>query len=95
MRFVFPPLRRSRNPLARVLSVVAGLAVLGVLLVFGVVVIGVMLAGGLVFLAVRQWKLARGGGHPVPQPSAARAPHEPKVLEGEFVVIRERQPVHH
>jgi len=84
MRFVFPPPRRSRNPLARVLSVVAGLAVLGV-----------MLAGGLVFLAVRQWKLARGGGRPAPQPSAARAAHEPKVLEGEFVVIRERQPVHH
>jgi hypothetical protein len=95
MRFVFPPLRRSRHPLARVLSVVAGLAVLGVLLVFGVVVIGVMFAGGLVFLAVRQWKMARGGVSPAARPSATRAPHEPKVLEGEFVVIRERQPVHH
>jgi hypothetical protein len=96
MSFVFPPLRRSRNPLARALSIVAGLAVLGVLLVFGVVVIGVLLAGGLVFLAVRQWKLARGGvTATAPQPAAARAPQDPKVLEGEFVVIHQRDPVHH
>jgi len=97
MRFVFPPIRRSRNPLARALSVVAGLAVLGVLLVFGVVVIGVLLAGGLVFLAVRQWKLARGGASAAPRPSATSTAHaqEPKVLEGEFVVIRQHDPVHH
>jgi hypothetical protein len=97
MRFVFPPVRRSRNPLARALSIVAGLAVLGVLLVFGVVVIGVLLAGGLVFLAVRQWKLARGGTPAAPRPSAASTAHaqEPKVLEGEFVVIRQHDPVHH
>jgi uncharacterized membrane protein YdbT with pleckstrin-like domain len=74
MSFVFPPLRRSRNPLARALSIVAGLAVLGVLLVFGVVVIGVLLAGGLVFLAVRQWKLARGGVTARPRnPRSSRA----------------------
>lgn len=96
MRFVFPPVRRSRNPLVRALSVVAGLAVLGVLLVFGVVVIGVLLAGGLVFLAVRQWKLSRGGAPVVaPEPSAARPAQDPKVLEGEFVVIHQRDPVHH
>jgi len=100
MRFVFPPVRRSRNPLARALSIVAGLAVLGVLLVFGVVVIGVLLAGGLVFLALRQWKLARGGTSAAPRPSAASAAstahaQEPKVLEGEFVVIRQHDPVHH
>lgn len=96
MRFVFPPIRRSRNPIARALSVVAGLAVLGVLLVFGVVVIGVLLAGGLVFLAVRQWKLARGVVPAAPaQPSASRPAHEPNLLEGEFVVIDQREPVHH
>jgi hypothetical protein len=95
MRFVFPPVRRSRNPLVRALSVVAGLAVLGVLLVFGVVVIGVLLAGGLVFLALRQWKLARGGTTAAAQPSAARPAQDPKVLEGEFVVINQRDPVHH
>ncbi|WP_063574385.1 MULTISPECIES: hypothetical protein [Luteibacter] len=95
MRFVFPPVRRSRNPLARALSVVAGLAVLGVLLVFGVVVIGVLLAGGLVFLAVRQWKLARGGRPAAAQPSVTRPTDDPKVLEGEFVVIHQRDPVHH
>ncbi|QDE38242.1 hypothetical protein FIV34_02995 [Luteibacter pinisoli] len=96
MRFVFPPLRRSRNPVARALSLVAGLAVLGVLLVFGVVVIGVLIAGGVVFLAVRQWQLAaaRRNGTVSPQPAAAR-PKDPDVLEGEFVVIQQGRPVHH
>ncbi|UPG95086.1 hypothetical protein [Luteibacter aegosomatissinici] len=96
MRFVFPPIRRSRNPLVRALSLMAGLAVLGVLLVFGVVVIGVLVAGGLVFLAVRQWKLAaaRANGTAAPQPAAAR-PKDPEVLEGEFVVIQQGRPVHH
>jgi hypothetical protein len=95
MRFVFPPTRRSRNPLARALSIVAGLAVLGVLLVFGVVVIGVLLAGGLVFLAVRQWKLARGGAAAPPPSAVHTMQDDPKVLEGEFVVIHQRDPVHH
>lgn len=91
MRFVFPPIRRSRNPLVRVLSLVLGLAAVGVLLVFGVVVLGVLFVGGLAFFALRQWKLARAqvaGG----RPAAAK---DPNVLEGEFVVIRQGQPVHH
>lgn len=91
MRLVFPPIRRSRNPLVRALSLVLGLAVVGVLLVFGVVVLGVLFAGGLVFLAVRQWKLSRarmaGGARPTAK--------QPDVLEGEFVVIRQGRPVHH
>lgn len=97
MRFVFSPIRRSRNPLVRALSLVAGVAILGVLLVFGVVVLGVLVAGGLVFLAVRQWKLARAGvtGGTRPAAAAARPVHDPKVLEGEYVVIRQDQPVHH
>lgn len=89
MTFVFPPLRRSRNPLVRVVSVLAGLALLGVLLVFGVVVLGVLAAGSIVFLVVRQWKPARA-------PRAAKAAsHRPDVLEGEFTVIRQGRPVHH
>jgi hypothetical protein len=97
MRFVFPPIRRSRNPLVRALSLVAGLAVLGVLLVFGVVVLGVLVAGGLVFFAVRQWKLAtaRAHGTAAPQPQAAARAQDPNVLEGEFVVIQQGRPVHH
>jgi hypothetical protein len=97
MRFVFPPIRRSRNPLVRALSLLAGVAVLGVLLVFGVVVLGVLVAGGLVFFAVRQWKLAtaRANGAPTPQPQAASRPNDPNVLEGEFVVIQQGRPVHH
>lgn len=93
MRFVFPPIRRSRNPLVRALSLVLGLAVVGVLLVFGVVVLGVLMAGGLVFLAVRQWRLSRGGvTRAAAQPAA---PKDPNVLEGEFVVIRQNTPIHH
>lgn len=93
MRFVFPPIRRSRNPLVRALSLVLGLAVVGVLLVFGVVVLGVLMAGGLVFLAVRQWKLAHGRAAGTARPAAA--PKDPDVLEGEFVVIRQNTPIHH
>lgn len=92
MNFVFPPIRRSRNPLVRALSLLVGLAVLGVLLVFGAVVLGVLMAGGLVFLVVRQWKLSRGGVSRPAQPAAAK---DPNVLEGEFVVIRQNTPIHH
>jgi uncharacterized protein (DUF58 family) len=81
MRFNFPPVRRSRHPLVRALSVLLGLAVVGVLMVFGVVVLGVLVVGGGVLLAVRQWKLSR-------QPQAARARRPGDVLEGEFVVLR-------
>lgn len=76
--------RRPRHPLARALSLVLGLALLGVLVVFGLMVAGVLLVGGALFMLWRQWKLAR-------TPAAAR-PAQPRpadVLEGEFVVIRE------
>lgn len=89
MTFVFPPLRRSRHPLLRALSVLAGVALLGVLLVFGVVVLGVLAAGSIAFLIVRQWKLARA-----PRAASAAA-HKPEVLEGEFTVIQQGRPVHH
>ena len=91
MRFVLPPMRRPRHPLARALSLLLGVAVLGVLLVFGLVVAGVLLVGGIVLLAVRQWKQGRA-----PARMAAQAkPQQPAVLEGEFVVIRQGRPVAH
>ncbi|QRP64492.1 hypothetical protein I6J77_03270 [Rhodanobacter sp. FDAARGOS 1247] len=91
MRFSLPPLRRPRHPLARALSLVLGVAVLGVLLVFGLVVAGVLLVGGIVLLAVRQWKQGRS---PV-QRTASSGNGQPAVLEGEFVVIRQGRPVAH
>lgn len=91
MRFVLPLHHRPRHPLARALSLLLGIAVLGVLLVFGLVVAGVLLLGGLVWLAVRQWKLAAAPT----RPAAARAEAKPAVLEGEFVVIRQGRPVTH
>jgi hypothetical protein len=91
MHFHLPPPRRSRHPLVRALSLLLGVAVLGVLLVFGLAVAGVLLVGGAVVLAWRQWKQAR-----VPRASASR-PDKPAadVLEGEFVVIRQGRPVTH
>ncbi len=91
MRVFLNSMRRPRHPLARLLSLLLGMAVLGVLLVFGLVVAGVLLVGGVVLLAVRQWKQ---GSHPARR-SAANAAHQPDVLEGEFVVIRQGRPVTH
>jgi hypothetical protein len=85
MRLNFQPVRRPRHPLMRALSVVVGLAVVGVLMVFGLVVLSVLLVGGGLLLAWRQWKLSR---HPQP---VTRAAHSPDVLEGEFVVIERGQ----
>ena len=84
MRFVLPAARRPRHPLARALSVLLGLALVGVLLVFGLFVAGVLLVGGVVLLAVRQWK---AGGRP--KAPAARAAHRGQAIEGEFVVLHE------
>ncbi len=90
MRFVLPPARRPRHPLMRLLSLVIGLAVLGVLLVFGVVVLGVLVVGGGLLLAWRHWKLSRAGAVPV----AGNVTRDPNVLEGEFVVLNGRHVPH-
>lgn len=92
MYFAMPSLRRSRHPLARALSLLLGVVVLGVLLVFGLVVAGVLLVGGLVLLAVRQWKQGRA---PAKLAASNNAHAQPAVLEGEFVVIRQGRPVTH
>jgi len=89
MYFALPSLRRPRHPLARALSLLLGVVMLGVLLVFGLVVAGVLLVGGIVLLAVRQWKQGRMSA----KPAAPNA--QPAVLEGEFVVIRQGRPVAH
>ena len=83
MAFSLHSMRRPRHPLARALSLLLGLALLSLLLVFGLVVAGVLLVGGGVLLAWRYWT-ARGRLH---KPTAPRQGH-PQVLEGEFVVIQ-------
>lgn len=90
MRFHLPSPRRSRHPLVRALSLLIGVAVLAVLLVFGLVVAGVLLLGGVLLLAWRLWKQARA-----PMAVTAR-PNKPApdVLEGEFVVIRQGPVAH-
>ena len=92
MRFSLHSMRRPRHPLARLLSLLLGAAVLGVLLVFGLVVAGVLLVGGVVLLAVRQWKQV---GTPAKPAAGSDPSHQPDVLEGEFVVVRQGRPVTH
>lgn len=91
MHFSLPSMRRSRHPLARALSLLLGLALVGVLLVFGLVVAGVLMVGGSLLLAWRYWTRGR---QPAPA-VAARGNHQPEVLEGEFVVLRHNRPVAH
>ena len=84
MRFSLPMPRRSRHPLVRALSLLLGLAVVGVLMVFGLVVAGVLLVGGAVVFAVRQWSRKRAAMSP-----AGHRVHKPEVIEGEFVVLHQ------
>lgn len=91
MHFSMPSMRRSRHPVVRVISLLLGVALIALLLVFGLAVAGVLLVGGVILLAVRQWKQGR-----MPAKSAApNAAHQPAVLEGEFVVVRQGRPVAH
>ena len=89
MRFHLPSPRRSRHPLVRALSLLLGIAMLGVLLVFGLAVAGVLLLGGSLLLAWRLWKQARA-----PIAPAARPDKPAEVLEGEFVVVRQGPVAH-
>lgn len=91
MRLYLHSMRRPRHPLARFLSLLLGLAVIGVLLVFGLVVAGLLLVGGVILLAIRQWKQGRA---PAPAVSSA-ANVQPAVLEGEFRVIHQGRPLTH
>jgi hypothetical protein len=91
MRVFMPSISRSRHPLVRAVSLLLGLALIGVLLVFGLVVAGVLLVGGALLMAWRQWKHGRVSA----SPSAASAPRKPAVLEGEYVVVQQGRPIAH
>lgn len=83
----FPPSHRHRHPLARLISLVVGVALLGLMLVFGLVVAGVLLVGGGLWLALRQWQAVRAVNKPV-----ARHGRQPDLLEGDFVVLHQGRP---
>ena len=85
MRFSMPMPRRSRHPLVRALSLIVGLALVGVLMVFGLVVAGVLLIGGSLVFALRHWSRSRATA------SVAGRPHQPEIIEGEFVVLDQRR----
>jgi hypothetical protein len=71
---------RRVHPLARLLFAVIGAAMLGLLLIFGAVALVVLLGVGLVALAVNHWR------HPHTAPTAP-PPRDPRVLEGDYVVL--------
>ncbi len=81
------PMRRPRHVLVRILSLVAGVAALGLLLIFGLLAAGILLVGGSTLLAWRYWMRRRPLGSVSASPRTAQAT-PPKVLEGEFVVVQ-------
>ncbi len=91
MRAFMPSARRTRHPLVRALSLLVGVALIAMLLVFGLMVASVLLVGGALLLAWRQWK----HGRMFANPAAPKPAHKPAVLEGEFVVLRQGRPVAH
>jgi threonine/homoserine/homoserine lactone efflux protein len=89
MVITLPVISRSRNPFLRALSLLLGIAVIGVLLLFGLAVTGVLLVGGGLWLAWRQWKLRRAPGVMADARRKRSRGATQTVLEGEFVVIRQ------
>lgn len=90
MIFQLPAPRRFRHPLVRALSLLLGLAMVGLLLVFGLVVAGILMLGGAALMAWRHWQRRHA-------PPAATPPRQPaaNVLEGEFVVIHDKPAAQH
>lgn len=87
MYLLVSPLYRSQHPLARIVSLLLGLMLLGLLLFFGLLAAGVLLVGGCVLLAWRYWTRWRTR---TLRPDSSHKP-QPQVLDGEFVVVqRER-----
>ncbi|MDE2155033.1 MAG: hypothetical protein KGJ32_03950 [Xanthomonadaceae bacterium] len=92
MHLPLPPRRRSRHPLVRALSLLLGLILAGLLLMFGLLVAAALMIGAALSLAVRRWKRRHAPAN-VARTQSAR---QPDVLEGEFVVISQRnRPVAH
>lgn len=83
MRIEFHRLQPPRNPLARLLLGLAGLALLVFFSVFALAIAGVVLAG---FLLRRAWLSLQGRA-----PRTAARPRPADALEGEYTVVhRER-----
>lgn len=89
MRFVLPPLRRPRHPLARALLAVLGAVILGALLAFGLLAVLAFLAVGAVAFLARQ--LTSRPQAPMRPQAQAQAGARGDVIEGEFVVVRDPQ----
>jgi hypothetical protein len=81
--FSFSTPRPPRHPLLRAGLAVAGLVLLGFFAAFGVLIAALVLVA---FAARRVWMQLRGGARPL-DPQATRSA-DPKVIDGEFSVVR-------
>lgn len=83
-------MRRPQSPLARILTAVGALIVLGISILLGAFALAILLVGGVAWLIWFRWKLHRLRKH-----AAADAPPTPgagndQVIEGEYVVVHKR-----
>jgi HAMP domain-containing protein len=75
------------------LSLLLGLALAGLLLMFGLLVAAALMIVAALSLAARQWKRGRA---PANDAAGTQFARQPEVLEGEFVVIHpQNRPVAH
>ena len=81
---------RARNPLVRLLALIAGGAVLLVVLAFGFFAAVALAIGGAVFVLLNALRTPQRPAHAAP--TAAPAPAG--VIEGEFKVVRETSASH-
>lgn len=78
---------RTRHPLLRAFSALAGVLILGAALMFGFFLIVALVAVGALIWGVRQFGKPRAMAQSATASTARATP--PGVIEGEFVVVRE------
>lgn len=78
---------RPMHPLLRALLLVAGAAIVTLIVIFGFFALLALAGVGAVAALVARW---RSRHHPQPMPAAAsaQAQRDPRVLEGEYVVVQ-------
>lgn len=92
MRFVLPPARQPQSLLVRITAGVVAVICLGVLLAIGAVALAILVVGGIVFAIWFRWRLHRLRKQAAEQADAPPAGGDRRgVIEGDYVVIRERR----
>ncbi len=91
MRFVLPPARQPQSLLVRIAAGVVAVVCLGVLLAIGAVALAVLAVGGIVFAIWFRWRLHRLRKQAAERADDSATHDRTGVIEGEYVVIRERR----